>query len=62
MSSPPIPISGARAPDCAPPEVTTARVSVLADGGVMATAEHAAEVLRSDGHDLAVIPVGGMCA
>jgi len=57
MSSPPIPISAARARDCAPPEMAAARVAVLAGGGAMAAAEHAAEVLRVDGHDLEA----GMC-
>ncbi len=56
MSSPPIPIPTVRAPDCAPPEAAAARVTVLADGGAMA----AAEVLRSDGHDLAVVAVDGV--
>jgi len=59
MSSPPIPIPTVRAPDCAPPEAA-ARVTVLADGGAMAAAEHAAEVLRSDGHDRQVVPVDGV--
>jgi len=60
MSSPPIPIPAVRPPDCAPPEVAAARVAVLADGGAMAAAEHAAEILRADGHDLEVVPVDGL--
>jgi hypothetical protein len=59
MSSPPTPISAARAPGCAPPEAA-ARVVVLADGGAMAAAGHAAQVLRADGHDLVAVPVDGV--